>query len=196
MSSRTQQEASMLRNTHNGISRDTRQALVDLLNARLAAAIDLRVQAKQAHWNLRGPRFIALHELFDQVASAGSSFQDLLGERVAQLGGYAAGTIEAVCASSSLATYPVELSREADHVRCMTDALARFTASARAGVSECENLEDVATADILTEITREADKLLWFVEAHLDERGLGGETRDISSAQPAADGEASENARH
>jgi starvation-inducible DNA-binding protein len=165
-----QQAAETMRRTYHDLDEEKRRALVDLLNLRLATAIDLRIQAKQAHWNVRGPRFIALHELFDQIASAGSRFQDLIGERVAQLGGFAAGTVEAVSSTSSLATYPLELSWEEDHVRCVADSLARFAASMRVGIGEAQGHDDEATVDILTEITRETDKLLWFVEAHLESR--------------------------
>ncbi len=158
-----------VRDTRNDLPESSRAAAVELIGPRLAGAIDLRLQAKQAHWNVRGPRFISLHELFDQVASAGSSFQDLLGERIAQLGGRAAGTVEAVREATPLAPYPVDLSWEDDHVRQVTDALSRFAAAARTGILEAEQLGDDATADIFTEIARESDKLLWFVEAHLAE---------------------------
>jgi len=56
-----------LRNTQNDLPSKARMEAVDLLNRHLADAIDLAYQAKQAHWNVKGPSFIALHELFDEV---------------------------------------------------------------------------------------------------------------------------------
>lgn len=174
--------------TRNDLPADVRSALIGLLNARLAGTIDLRIQAKQAHWNIRGPRFIALHELFDQVASAGSSFQDLLGERAAQLGGYAEGTLEAVASATPLASYPVALSREEEHVQRVADALARVAGSTRSAIKTAEDYGDAATADIFTEITKEADKLLWFVEAHLEAYAEEG-AREARPDEEGYDGE-------
>ena len=50
-----------------GLKSNTKSEMIDLLNARLADAIDLALITKQAHWNLRGPTFIAVHELLDQL---------------------------------------------------------------------------------------------------------------------------------
>ncbi len=194
MKSKFQQAPEAMRRTYHDLPSDDRRALTELVNARLAVTIDLRLQAKQAHWNVRGPRFLSLHELFDQVADAGTRFQDTLGERVAQLGGFAAGTVEAVQAGSTLASYPLALSFEQDHVRCIAEALSRLARSTRTGIIEAQQLGDEATADILVEITRETDKLLWFVEAHLEEREQAesldereqGADRRGDGGQPAA----------
>jgi starvation-inducible DNA-binding protein len=189
MDARFQQAAETMRRTYHDLPEDTRRALIDILNQRLATAIDLRLQAKQAHWNVRGPRFIALHELFDQIASAGSRFQDLLGERVAQLGGFAAGTVEAVGAGSSLASYPLELSWEQDHVHCVADSLARFASSMRAGIGDAQRHDDEVTVDLLIEIARDTDKLLWFVEAHLEDREQAATLESHEATQRGNGGE-------
>lgn len=184
----SQRRANLRRVTWNDLPEETRTELVELLNVRLAQTIDLRLHAKQAHWNLRGPRFIALHELFDQVASAGSSFQDLLGERIAQLGGYAAGTLEAVTQATELMSYPIDISREDEHVQYVADALSRVASSTRSAIRTAEHQGDPATADILIEITKEADKLLWFVESHIEENAHAREVGAVRHDE-AHDGE-------
>jgi starvation-inducible DNA-binding protein len=158
--------ATQLFPTKNELSPSTRAQVCDLLNRRLADCIDLQTQCKQAHWNVKGPTFIALHKLFDEVNEDVEEYVDLLAERIVQLGGVAEGTARMVAARSSLDEYPSQLSTGDEHVDALSSALAQFGKSTRAAVDEVDQLDDPATVDILTEITRGTDKWLWFVEAH------------------------------
>src|SRR5436305_14538665 len=93
--------------TKNDLSEATRAKVVELLNSRLADCIDLQTQTKQAHWNVKGPNFIALHELFDKINEDAEDYVDDIAERVVQLGGVAEGTARTVAKRSSLSEYPV-----------------------------------------------------------------------------------------
>jgi starvation-inducible DNA-binding protein len=146
---------------------ETREKLVEMLNQRLADASDLKSQAKQAHWNVKGMNFIALHELFDQIAIAAEAHTDLIAERITTLGGTAYGTVRQAAERSSLAEYPLEIADGTAHVEALSTALADFGRRVRANIDEAANLSDQDTADLFTEISRETDKNLWFVEAHI-----------------------------
>ncbi len=146
-----------------------RRRMADLLNLRLADAIDLGLQAKQAHWNVRGPNFAALHKLFDEVAERVEEVVDELAERCVQLGGVADGRIDTIAHRSELAPYPLSITSGADHVQHMATALATFAKSCRAAIEAAADAGDQATADLFTEAVRGADKLLWMVEAHAAE---------------------------
>src|SRR5436309_3064077 len=152
--------------TKNDLPEAARGEAVALLNQRLADCIDLQTQCKQAHWNVKGPTFIALHKLFDEVNEAVEEYVDLLAERVVQLGGIAEGTAGVVAERSTLVDYPLALSSGAEHVAALSDALAAFGRTVRVGIEEMNDLQDAGSADILTEISRGVDKWLWFVEAH------------------------------
>ncbi len=154
--------------TKNDLPADIRGQVAGLLNQRLADAIDLQTQCKQAHWNVKGPAFIALHELFDQVNAAAQEYVDLIAERVVQLGGMAEGTARSVARRSTLTDYPLTIISGPEHVAALSDALSQFGRSARMGIDEMDDLGDAASADILTEVARGVDKWLWFVESHLD----------------------------
>ena len=158
--------------TKNDLPEASRREAIVLLNQRLAEAIDLQTQCKQAHWNVKGPSFIALHKLFDDVNEDVENYVDLIAERVVQLGGIAEGTVGAVEARSSLVDYPLTLTTGAEHVAALSDALAEFGRAVRMGIDEMDDLEDADSADILTEISRGVDKWLWFVEAH--QQGANG----------------------
>ncbi len=156
--------------TRNDINPDTRKKLVVMLNARLADAVDLFAQAKHAHWNVKGPNFIALHKLFDDIAGAVTEYIDDVAERVVQLGGVAEGMVKTVAQRSTLPAFPPGGAWEA-HVNGMTGALAHFGKSVRASIANADELNDADTADLMTEVSRGIDKWLWFVEAHVQKDG-------------------------
>src|SRR5213594_1610532 len=152
--------------TKNDLPEAARREAIGLLNQRLADCIDLQAQCKQAHWNVKGPTFIALHKLFDEINEDVEEYVDLIAERIVQLGGIAEGTVGVVEGRSTLIDYPLTLSTGAEHVAALSDALAAFGRTVRVGIEEMNELEDAGSADILTEISRGVDKWLWFVEAH------------------------------
>jgi starvation-inducible DNA-binding protein len=156
-----------LHSTKIDLSKDTREKLITLLNSRLADASDLKSQTKQAHWNVKGMSFIALHELFDEIAAAVEGHVDLIAERITTLGGTAMGTVRLAAKNSSLSEYPHEITDGASHVDALSTALADFGKAVREGIDEAADLGDQDTADIFTEISRDIDKQLWFVEAHI-----------------------------
>ncbi len=145
----------------------TRAKLIELLNARLADAIDLQLQAKQAHWNVKGPNFIALHGLFDTLAGELGGPIDDLAERITALGGVAEGTVQVVGARSKLEAYPLELTEGLAHVDALAAAVARFGKSVRKASDDAGKAGDADTSDLFTGISRSVDKHLWLLEAHL-----------------------------
>jgi len=152
--------------TRNDIPQKNREQLVELLNARLADLADLYSQVKQAHWNVKGPQFIALHKLFDEVAEGIEGHIDEVAERAIQLGGTARGTVRMAAARSSLAEYPENIAEGAAHVAALTAALATTCRNVRQAIDKSTELADADTADLFTQISRDLDKSLWFVEAH------------------------------
>jgi len=153
--------------TRNSLPVTSRSQLIALLNKRLADCLDLQLQAKVAHWNVKGPSFIGLHQLFDTIHGSLVEYADLIAERAVQLGGTAQGTARLVAMRSGLDEYPTDLAVERHHVEAMSGALATFGAAARRAIDEAAHLGDAGTADLFTEISRGIDKSLWLVEAHL-----------------------------
>ena len=153
--------------TLNNLPEVSRSGLNALLNAQLADSIDMAAMAKQAHWNVKGPHFIGLHKMFDDLWDDLNDYVDLIAERVAQLGGVANGTARDAAAGSSLDEYPHDIAGGRDHVQAVARALAALGASTRAAISASDDFGDVDTADLFTEVSRGVDKWLWFVEAHL-----------------------------
>ena len=152
--------------TKNDLSEATRLKAVELLNARLADCTDLQTQTKQAHWNVKGPHFIGLHELFDKISEEVESYTDTIAERIVQLGGIAQGTVRVSAGSSRLEEYPLTIADGSAHVEAVAKALSTFGREVRRSVEEANAFSDADTADLFTEVSRGIDKWLWFVEAH------------------------------
>jgi starvation-inducible DNA-binding protein len=153
--------------TNIDIPEDARNELIDLLNQQLADTFDLHSQVKQAHWNVKGPQFIALHELFDDLAENLVEHIDTIAERAVTLGGQALGTARMAAASSRIPDYPSGMADGLEHVACLVERYAYVAASTRNAIDQAEDLGDADTADIFTAVSRDLDKYRWFLEAHI-----------------------------
>lgn len=153
--------------TRNTLPEKVRMQIVVLLNTHLAAAIDLHAQMKQAHWNVRGPAFISVHKLFDAVSEEVENFSDMIAERTGGLGGTAQGTVQIAATQSFLIPYDLGIGDEKQHIFAVAGALAAFGQSVHSAIKMADDLGDVTTADLFTEISRGVDQQLWFVESHM-----------------------------
>ena len=153
--------------TRNDLASNAKTVAIAVLNARLADGIDLALLTKQAHWNIKGPQFIALHEMIDGFRTELDTHVDTMAERIVQLGGTALGTTQAVGAASTLAPYPTDIYASDDHLRALADRYAKAANLVRAAIDEADEAGDADTADIFTAYSRALDKALWFLEAHL-----------------------------
>ncbi|WP_144162456.1 DNA starvation/stationary phase protection protein Dps [Paraburkholderia sp. BCC1885] len=152
--------------TRNALPETIRRTSVDLLAQSLVTAIDVQRQAKQAHWNVKGPNFIALHLLFDELHTAAIEWADLSAERLVALGGTADGRVQQVAAKTSIDAYPLDLQDGADHVRQIATVLAAYGQQMLEAIDKSGEAGDPATSDLFTEISRAVDDYLWKVEAH------------------------------
>jgi starvation-inducible DNA-binding protein len=158
--------AEKLIRTHLTLPAEVREEMARVLNTLLASASDLYSHAKQAHWNVRGPDFIGVHELFDKVAQEASAHADLLAERAGQLGAGVHGTIRQAAKTSQLPEYPLGIAPSAEHIEQLSSSLALFGKQLLSAIEKGDEADDPVTVDILTEICRATDQTLWFVESH------------------------------
>lgn len=153
--------------TLNDLPEEIRARVIEILNHSLASSLDLKTQVKQAHWNVKGPQFIQLHELFDTMATEMEDFVDTVAERVTALGGTAYGTARMAVATSILPEYPSDIRDGQDHVRALATRYATYAKLVRENIGKTNDLGDADTADLFTGISRAVDKTLWFLESHL-----------------------------
>ncbi len=150
------------------LASNTKSAMIELLNARLADTLDLSLLTKQAHWNLKGIQFIAIHEMLDTFRADLDVHTDTIAERVAQLGGIALGTTQAVAGATSLKPYPTDITKIPDHLDALIERYAATANAVRTAIDTADEAGDVDTSDIFTAASRSLDKALWFLESHRD----------------------------
>jgi starvation-inducible DNA-binding protein len=160
-------EAIRLYSSHIDLEESARSQIIRILNQSLADTLDLKTQVKQAHWNVKGIHFITLHEMFDKFADTLEEYVDMVAERVTALGGVALGTIRIAAQSSTLPEYDLAAVEGREHLVALLNRYAQYAAQVRANIDRTSGLGDADTADLYTEISRQIDKDMWFIEAHL-----------------------------
>lgn len=153
--------------THVHLDPHQRTALISLLNHRLASAVDLQMQLKQAHWNLRGPWFMARHELFDAVAARMREHSDDIAERIGALGGYARGSVRMAAHDSGLPAVDEEAVSGEACIAQLVDRMSTFARTLREGIEQSASIGDPATEDLMTGMLRAVEQDLWFLESHI-----------------------------
>lgn len=153
--------------TRIDIAAEKRAKLISLLNQHVADTFDLMSQTKFAHWNVKGSNFIGLHKLFDELAEQLEGHVDEFAERVTALGGVANGTARQAAASSRIAEFPVGTHKCLDVVAALADRFAALGKTIRGAIDEADELDDKDSADLFTEVSRDIDQALYFLEAHL-----------------------------
>jgi starvation-inducible DNA-binding protein len=153
--------------TRIDIDQEAREELVKILNQQLADAFVLFSHAKQAHWNVKGMDFIQLHELFDELAGEVLAYVDMIAERITALGGTALGTVQMASGATQLDDIPVDMASGEAFVEGIAARFAQHAENVRAAIDTADELGDMATSDLFTEVVRGLDKGLYFLEAHL-----------------------------
>ncbi|MBG1231112.1 DNA starvation/stationary phase protection protein Dps [Aestuariivirga litoralis] len=153
--------------TNNTLQSNAKKVSIEVLNANLADGIDLALITKQAHWNIKGPSFIGIHELLDQFRNQLDTHNDTMAERVVQLGGTALGTTQTTAKSTHLKPYPTDIHESVDHLNALVERYSEVADHARKAIDQTDEAGDKGTADIFTAYSRALDKALWFLESHL-----------------------------
>lgn len=153
--------------TKNDLPETTRLRMIAVLNANLASAIDVMLQARQAHWNIKGPDFYQLHEFFDHVHDRARQWVDLIAERAVVLGGVAEGALHTALSRTKIPVIGNDVISGEEYLEALSGSFAAFGGLIRAAARAAEDAGDGATANLFMEVSRGADKMLWFIEAHL-----------------------------
>ena len=164
-----QVQGARLHKTNNDTKNNAKAVSMECLQARMADGIDLALVTKQAHWNLKGPQFIGVHLMLDGFRDEIDEWNDMMAERITQLGGTARGTVQEVGKDTSLEPYPTDVYAVADHIHELIVRYAKVANAIRKNIDDTAEAGDAGTADLFTEVSRGLDKQLWFLEAHTQE---------------------------
>lgn len=160
--------AEKLGRTSNDLGENTRLVSVGVLNATLMDLMDLTNSVRMAHWTVKGPHFIGLHGLFETFYNELGPVTDDVAERLVQLGGRPNGTSQDVAEGTRLAPYPSEIRQGDAHLAALLERYAALAKSVREGIDTTDEAGDADSADLLTGLSRQLDKAVWMLEAHLE----------------------------
>lgn len=147
---------------------DARARIAEALNGNLADGLDLQLQIKVAHWNVKGPRFPGLHVLFDTFAAAITAHNDTVAERAVTLGAKAYGTARHVAKVSRVPEYPAETSRDVEHAYLVAERIEAYLTGVQTSRATAEEHSDADTVDVLTQVIRDFEKHAWMLRASLE----------------------------
>jgi starvation-inducible DNA-binding protein len=154
--------------TRVALPEDVKAKVVEVMQERLAEALDMYSQAKFAHWNVKGENFYQLHLVFDSVAETIFPQIDQIAERLTQLGGVANGTVRQAAMVSRIPEYNVDLVAGMDHVCALADALGHYCKELREASDKIDEIGDEPTSDFFKQLVVEAEEQLYFLESHLE----------------------------
>lgn len=166
---RAQTKGAPMHKTQNDTKSNAKTVSMETLQARLADGIDLALVIKQAHWNLKGPQFIGIHLMLDGFREEVSEWNDMMAERITQLGGTARGTVQEVGKQTNLKPYPTDIYKISDHLHALIERFSAVANAVRKNIDDTDDAGDAGTCDLFTEVSRGLDKQLWFLEAHVQE---------------------------
>jgi starvation-inducible DNA-binding protein len=169
--SRRETDAMKIVITSIDLAESARLRLIAVLNGQLACTSDLYSQTRQAHWNVKGAQFFALLELFERLADELEGVVDTIAERATALGGLTQGTVRLVAANLQLHEYPIDVTESKSTVKPLAERYAELAASTREAIKAAGAAGDEGTADLFTDVSRGLDTVLWFLKAHLQDKG-------------------------
>lgn len=141
-----------------------------VLQERLVALVDLALTLKHIHWNVVGPRFIAVHKMLDPQVASVQRMVDRTAERVATLGAVPRGTPGIVVETRSWPDYSLARATTVDHLRALDAVYDRVAASHREAAERLHDLDDVSER-ILVHQLEHLEFFQWLVRAHLESSG-------------------------
>lgn len=153
------------------LSEDARKVTGEALRSAVADLIDLSLVAKQAHWNLIGPRFRSIHLQLDEIYDVARRFTDTVAERAAAIGVPPDGCADTVARESRMPAITKGWLKEDGAIDYFVSALAATVAAMRERIEATEKTDPVSQ-DLFIAATAELEKEYWMVQAT---QGIGGE---------------------
>lgn len=160
--------------------------VVETLQRRLTALIDLQLTLKHVHWNVVGPAFIGVHEMLDPQVDVVRAFTDEVAERIATMGAEPVGTPGFVVKNRDWDDYELLRAGTLQHLAALDLVFNGVISDHRTAITEFDEL-DLVSQDMLIAQTDKLELFQWFVRAHLEDSTGHLAHEGASSEAEAAD---------
>lgn len=159
-----------------GLTDEQRQGVIELLNKDLADAYLLLVKTKKYHWDVVGPQFRTLHQLWEEQYEKLTETIDAIAERVRTLGGYPIGTMEGFLQATTLKEHAGDVPGATEMVARLTSDHEQVVRNLREHIEACEErFNDAGTADFLTALMEEHEEIAWMLRSFMEGESLKGD---------------------
>lgn len=137
-----------------------------MLDQTLVNLIDLEAQLRLAHWNSKGPHFIGLHKLYDDILDSVQGFIDETAERMGSLGGIPNSRATHISETTELSPFPEDTFRDTEVLEIIITRCGEVSNNIREAITVSSDIEDDVTTDLFTQIAADLDKQLYLLQSH------------------------------
>jgi starvation-inducible DNA-binding protein len=146
---------------------EKRQAINTDLQATVVELLELQHDAKQSHWNIRGPLYFPLHEALQEYADLYLKYADLLAERQLQIGIPADGRTETIVQTANLPKFPAGFLSDKQVLDIMTERIFTIAKRVRQRIESTGKVGDEVTSNKFQDLSYELDKQVWQFRVHV-----------------------------
>ncbi|MFQ4141769.1 Dps family protein [Chlorogloeopsis sp. ULAP02] len=166
-----------------GLSEEQRNGVINLLNKDLSDAYLLVVKTKKYHWDVVGPQFRSLHEIWEEQYQQLTENIDAIAERVRALGGYPIGTMEGFLKNGTIKEHGGDVPTATGMVARLVDDHEQVIRNLREHIDQCsEDFHDEGTADFLTGLMEGHEEMAWMLRSFIE-----GQALEADGSQPATE---------
>lgn len=173
----------IMRKINIGLTEEQRAGVTELLNSDLANAYLVLIKTKKFHWDVVGPQFRSLHQLWEEHYQALTANIDALAERVRTLGGFPIGTAQDFLSKASVKEQPHNIPLATEMVSQLVDDHELIIRNLRDHVDQCgETFHDQGTADFLTGLMEQHEEMAWMLRSFIEGESLksdGGQSTEM-----------------
>lgn len=162
-----------MRKLNIGLTEEQRAGVTELLNRDLADAYLLLIKTKKFHWDVVGPQFRSLHQLWEEQYQALTTNIDALAERVRTLGGFPLGTAQDFLSNASVKEQPDNIPLATEMVSQLVEDHEQIIRNLRDHVdASSEQFHDEGTADFLTGLMEQHEEMAWMLRSFIEGESL------------------------
>jgi starvation-inducible DNA-binding protein len=155
-----------MRTINIGLTDQQREGVVKLLNQDLSDLYLILVKTKKYHWDVVGPQFRTLHQLWEEQYETLTETIDACAERIRTLGGYPVGTMEGFLQLASIKEHAGDIPNATEMVSRLVKDHEQIIRNLRDHVEQCgETFKDDGTADFLTGLMEQHEMIAWMLRS-------------------------------
>jgi len=155
-----------------GITSQNRKAVIEILKKLLSDEYILYTKTRNYHWNVTGPQFNDLHKFFEGQYEEIDIIIDDVAERIRELGGKSIATLVEFTKNARLKEEPNTYPDAKTMLNNLLDDQDSVIRTLRKDLEACIKYQDAGTADFLTGLMEQHEKMAWMLRAFVEGKSV------------------------